>query len=410
VRGSKQLTALKVSKLVKPGRYSDGGGLYLQVSRTSTKAWIFRFMLNGRSREMGLGPIDIVTLADARERARQARKLLLDGTDPIMARREARLRARANAVKAMTFKQCAEAYMKTHRAGWKNAKHIWQWENSLATSVYPVFGGLDVAAIDTGLVLKAVEPLWTTKTETATRVRQRIEAILDWAKARGYRDGENPARWRGHLEKLLPSPSKIAPIVHLAAMPYADVPAFFARLKSREAVSAKPLAFTILTAARSGEARLATCAEIDFKAAIWNVPAERMKSGRPHRVPLSNEALALLPRDGEPGSLLFPNTRAGALSDITMRKYLQHDMGYPDFTVHGFRSSFKDWARERTNFPDEVSEAALAHIVGDKTEAAYARGDLFNKRRKLMEAWAAYCASPTAAATAKVVPIREAAP
>jgi integrase len=396
-----------VSKLVKPGRYSDGGGLYLQVSRTGTKAWILRFMLGGRSREMGLGPIDVVSLAEARERARQARKLLLDGSDPIVARREARLRARATAVKVMTFKQCAEAYMKTHRAGWKNAKHIWQWENSLATSVYPTFGALDVAAVDTGLVLKALEPLWTTKTETATRVRQRIEAILDWAKARGYRDGENPARWRGHLEKLLPSPSKIAPVVHLAAMPYADVPAFFAQLKKREAVTAKALAFTILTAARSGEARLATFAEIDFKAAIWNVPAERMKSGRPHRVPLTNEALALLPRDGAPENLLFSGTRAGALSDVTMRKYLQHDMGYEDLTVHGFRSSFKDWARERTNFPDEVSEAALAHIVGDKTEAAYARGDLFNKRRKLMEAWAAYCASPTAAVAAKVVPIRE---
>ena len=405
MREPNRLTVLKVSKTKKPGRYGDGGGLYLQVSLARTKAWLFRFMRNGRAREMGLGPVDIVSLAEAREKARQARRLLLDGFDPIEARREARLKARAEGAKAMTFEQCAEAYMKAHRAAWKNVKHTWQWEASLSSFVFPVFGGLAVDAVDTGLVIKALEPIWTTKTETATRVRQRIEAVLDWAKARGYRNGENPARWRGHLEKLLPSPSKLAPVVHLAAMPYADVPAFFAELKKREPVSARALAFTVLTAARSGEARLATLAEIDFKDAAWNVPAGRTKSGRPHRVPLSKEALALVPRDSEPTTLLFPSTRGGALSDATMRKYLQDDMGHADVTVHGFRSSFKDWARERTNFGGEVSEAALAHIIGDKTEAAYARGDLFDKRRRLMDAWAKYCTSDAASGTS-VVPLR----
>jgi integrase len=405
VRESNRLTALKVSKTGKPGRYGDGGGLYLQVSRSHTKTWLFRFMLNGRAREMGLGPIDIVSLADAREKARQCRKLLLDDADPIEARREARLKARAEDAKSMTFRECAEAYMNAHRAAWKNAKHIWQWESSLSTFVFPVFGALAVEAVDTGLVIKALEPIWTTKTETATRVRQRIEGVLDWARARGYRNGENPARWKGHLDTLLPSPSKIAPVVHLAAMPYAELPVFFAELKKRETISAKALAFTILMAARSGEARLATLAEIDFQNAIWTIPAERMKSGREHRVPLSRDALALLPRGGEPTTLLFPSSRGGALSDATMRKYLQEDMGHAGVTVHGFRSSFKDWARERTNFAGEVSEAALAHIVGDKTEAAYARGDLFDKRRRLMDAWANYCMSD-AASGARVVPMR----
>jgi integrase len=346
-------------------------------------------MLNGRSREMGLGPINIVSLADAREKARECRKLLLDGIDPIETRLEARLRTRAEKAKSMTFQECAEAYIKAHRAAWKNAKHIWQWETSLSMYVFPVFGQLSVAAVDTGLVVKTLEPIWTAKTETATRVRQRIEAVLDWAKARGYRNGENPARWKGHLDTLLPSPSKIAPVVHLAAMSY--VPAFFAELRKRETISAKALAFTILTAARSGEARLATLAEIDFKNAIWTIPGGRMKSGREHRVPLSKDALTLVPRDGRPAALLFPASGGAALSDATMRKSLQEDMGQAGITVHGFRSTFKDWVRERTNYPNEVSEAALAHIIGDKTEAAYARGDLFEKRRKLMDAWAVYC-------------------
>jgi integrase len=407
VREPNRLTALKVSKTRKPGRYCDGGGLYLQVSPAHTKSWLFKFMRNGRAREMGLGPVDIVPLAEARDKARQARRLLLEGLDPIEARREGRLKARAETAKTMTFRQCAEAYIKAHRAGWKNAKHIWQWESSLSSLVFPVFGALSVDAVDTGLVIKALEPIWTTKTETATRVRQRIEAVLDWAKARGYRNGENPARWRGDLDKLLPSPNKIAPVRHLAAMPYADVPAFFAKLNKRESVSAKALAFTVLTAARSGEARHATLAEVDFKEGVWTVPAARTKSRREHRVPLAKDALALLPRGGEPTRLLFLSPRGGALSDATMRKYLQDDMGQPGLTVHGFRSSFKDWAREQTNFASEVSEAALAHIIGDKTEAAYARGDLFHKRRQLMEAWAKYCTSG-AVSGAKVVPLTRA--
>jgi integrase len=405
MRESNRLTALKVSKARAPGRYGDGGGLYLQVSRSQTKSWVFRFMRNGRIREMGLGPVDIVSLADAREKAREARRLILDGSDPIEARREARLKALADEAKTTTFQECSEGYIKAHRAGWKNAKHIWQWETSLSKFVFPVFGRLAVNDVNTGLVIKALEPIWTTKTETATRVRQRIEAVLDWAKVRGYRKGENPARWRGHLEKLLPAPSKVAPVVHLAAMPYGEMPAFFSELRKRDVTSAKALAFTILTAARSGEVRLATLGEIDFKEAVWIVPGRRTKSARAHRVPLTTEALSLLPAGGEPTALLFPSARSGALSDATMRKYLQEDMGHPDLTVHGFRSSFKDWARERTNFASEVSEAALAHIIGDKTEAAYARGDLFDKRRRLMDAWAKYCTSG-AASDASVVPLR----
>ena len=396
MREQNRLTALKVNKTNTPGRYCDGGGLYLQVSRSQSKAWLFRFMIDRRSREMGLGPVGVISLAEAREKARQCRTLLLDGVDPIEARRSQRLEARAHKAKSATFEDCARAYVETHRVAWKNAKHIWQWENSLSTIVFPVFGALSVSAVDTALVVRALEPIWTTKTETATRVRQRIEAVLDWAKARGYRDGENPARWKGHLDSLLPSPGKIAPVVHLPAMPYEGLPSFFAELRKRTSISAKALAFTILTAARSGEVRLATLAEIDVRNAIWTVPGYRMKSGREHRVPLSQGALGMLPPEGEPTSFLFRSPSGTPLSDATMRKCLQKDMGQSGITVHGFRSTFKDWARERTGFAGEVSEAALAHIIGDKTEAAYARGDLFEKRRKLMDAWATYCTTPAA--------------
>ena len=378
------------------GLHADGRGLYFQV-RGHSRSWILRFMLNGRARYMGLGPFPDVSLADARREAERCRKLLRDGKDPIEARHRHRQAARLEAAKAMTFQDCAERYIEDRKAGWRNAKHSAQWTSTLETYAYPVFGALPVQSIDTGLVTKALRPIWREKPETATRVRQRIEAVLDWATVHNYREGVNPARWRGHLEKVLPRRSKVQAVRHHEAMPYADLPEFFVELSKRDTVSAKALTFTILTAVRSGEVRHAAWSEIDRDAEVWTIPAERTKSGREHRVPLTSEALAILNRlEGQrenQDEFLFPNARGNPLSDTAMRKYLQDDMGHKGTTVHGFRSTFRDWAAERTNFPREVAEAALAHVLKDKAEAAYQRGDMLDRRRKLMDAWAKYCVS-----------------
>ena len=314
------------------------------------------------------------------------------------------------ASQALTFKACATQYIEAHKAGWKNAKHAAQWESTLETYAHPVFGSLPVQVIDAKLVRKALDPIWRQKPETASRLRQRIEAVLDWAKALGYRTGDNPARWRGHLDKLLPKRSKVRAVRHHKAMPYKELPKFFGALVGRDTVSAKALAFTLLTAARSGETRGATLREIDYDAAIWIVPGERTKSGREHRVPLTDEALAILRGldhlGDDPDAVLFPNPSGKPLSDAAMRKFLQTTMWRSDLTVHGFRSTFRDWTAERTRFPREIAEAALAHVLKDKTEAAYQRGDLLDRRRKLMEAWATFCASGEAPAGKKVVSIR----
>jgi integrase len=395
-----KLTTISVRQAKRRGLYGDGGGLFLQVSERGSKSWIFRFKKAGRLRVMGLGPMHTISLAEARDRARECRKLRLDGIDPIDARRGQRVVAQLEDAKSMSFAECAEAYIAAHRAGWRNAKHAAQWSATIATYVDPVFGDLPVQQIDVALVMKSVEPIWTVKPETASRVRGRIESVLDWATARGYRAGDNPARWRGHLENLLPKRSKVRQVEHHAALPYAELPGFMAELRQQNGVAARALQFAILTAARTGEVIGATWAEIDFEARLWAVPRERMKkTEKEHRVPLSEAAAAILStlHQARIGARVFP------ISNMAMLMLLRR-MGRADLTVHGFRSTFSDWCAEQTSVPSEVREMALAHTVGDKVEAAYRRGDLFQKRRQLAEAWAEFCASPSAAGG--VVPIR----
>jgi integrase len=408
-RTTGRLTALKVERAKQPGLYADGGGLYLQVSKNGA-SWIYRYMIAGRAREMGLGPRALFGLAEARAKALDARKLRYQGIDPIEARRTERAKARLDVAKAMTFNQCAEAYIAAHRAGWRNDKHAGQWEATLATYAAPVMGSLPVQSIDTGFVMKVIEPLWSTRPETASRLRGRVEAVLDWAAARGYRTGENPARWRGHLDKLLPARSKVRKIEHHAALPYPELPSFLVGLREQEGVAVRALEFTILTAARTGESIGATWSEINWTDKAWTIPGTRMKGGKEHRVPLCDPALTIL-REMKPADdiqnaaeqFVFSGRKRGRpLSNMAFLMLLRR-MGRGDLTAHGFRSSFRDWAAERTNFPSEVAEMALAHAVGNKVEAAYRRGDLFDKRRRLMEAWAVYCAAPKAG---KVVALR----
>lgn len=388
---SKQLTAVQIARLKEPGRYSDGGGLYLQVSKWKTKSWLFRYERDGRERQMGLGPVDIVSLADARERARAARRLLLDGLDPIDARKTERAALKLTAARTISFRECAEAYIAAHRASWKNDKHAAQWPATLMAYAYPVIGHLSAADIDTGLVLRVLEPIWRAKTETASRLRGRIEKILDWARVRGYRAGENPARWTGHLDQLLARKSKIARITHRPALPYAELPKFMAELRARKGASARALEFLILTAARTSEVIGARAPEFDFVQGTWTVPAERMKADREHRVPLVGRAIELvrhLDRVNEE-TLAFEGRGARPLSNMAMLELLR-DMR-PGFTVHGFRSTFKVWASETTDHENIVTEMALAHSVSDEVEAAYRRGDLFEKRRAVMRDWSKYC-------------------
>jgi integrase len=394
MRTLNRLSTVKVARLKRKGMHADGGGLYLRVSESGTKGWIFRFGESGRLHDMGLGPAHTISLAKAREFARECRELRLQGIDPIAHRRASLAARKASEAKAMTFKQCAEAYMASHEDAWRNARHREQWRRSLAMYVYPTFGELPVAAIDIGLVMKVIEPLWKTRTETGSRVRGRIERILDWAKVRGFRSGENPARWRGHLDHLLPARSKLRRVKHFAALPYAEIGGFMAALRQQSSIGARALEFTILAAARTGETIGATWDEIDLAAGTWTIPGSRMKGGKEHKVPLSAAAIAVLKvmaavRQSE---FVFPGARGSQpLSAMAMAMALRR-IGRDDLTVHGFRSSFRDWAAERTNFPREVAEMALAHAIPDAVEAAYRRGDLFDKRRKLMDAWAAYCA------------------
>lgn len=394
-----KLSPAFVAKTSKPGRYGDGGGLWLQVSQFDTKAWVFRFMLNGRARQMGLGDINTFSLKEARERARQARQLVADGIDPIEARREQKVANRADDAKRISFMEAAEKYIKAHKAGWRNEKHADQWKNTLDTYAKPVIGDLPVAKVETSHIMKIIEPIWTEKTETASRVRGRIESVLDWAAARKFREGDNPARWRGHLDKLLPARSKVTKVRHHPALPYTELQGLMEQLRGMDSVSAKAMEFTILTAARTGETIGATWEEIDFAGKVWTVPPQRMKSGREHRVPLTDRALAILdkmPRETE-GGFLFPGARKGrGLSNMAMLELLRGMDGTEGLTVHGFRSTFRDWAAERTNFPRELAEAALAHVLSDKTEAAYQRGDKLEKRRRLMAAWEKFCAEKPA--------------
>jgi integrase len=405
---SKRLTSIAVLRQKRPGRYADGGGLYLQVQPSSgkdgvsrlpavTKSWLFRFMRNGRAREMGLGPVDLVPLTDARDVAHDCRKMLLKGVDPIDARQEQRQKNKFAIARLKTFRECAETYIAAHEGTWRNHVHRRQWKATLATYVYPQIGDLEASAVDTGLVMKIVEPLWAAKPETAGRIRGRIETILDWAKVSGFREGENPARWKGHLDHLLPRRSRVARVKHHPALPYQDLPLFMAELRARKGQSACALEFTILTASRTGATIGARRDEIDLKAKTWTVPPERTgakivgEEPTPRRVPLSDRAIEIirsLPREDDNPYLFIGAKAAEPLSNMAMAE-LMRDMR-PGFVPHGFRSTFKDWCSETTNYPNEVSEAALWHVVADKVEAAYRRGELFEKRRLLMKDWATY--------------------
>jgi integrase len=378
-----RLSTLSISR-AKRGMHPDGHGLYLQISGPRARSWVFRYTINGRTRYLGLGSAFTIDLKRAREDARKARELVHDGTDPIEARKAKRIRQRLDAVKAMTFDQCADAYITAHDPSWSNPKHRQQWRNTLKDFASPVIGDLPVSAIDTALVLKILEPIWHDRTETASRLRGRIESVLDWAKVRGLRDGENPARWRGHLDKLLPRRSRVRPVRRLPALSYNEINACVTLLRSLEGIAARALEFTILTAARTGEVIEATWDEFDLDAAVWTIPAERMKGGREHRVPLSDRALAILGEMRGNGGRVFP------LSEKAMAMRLER-LGYSDVTVHGFRSTFRDWAAETTAYPNHVVELALAHAISNGVEAAYRRGDLFEKRRRLMTDWARYC-------------------
>jgi integrase len=392
-RTLQRLSTLKVARAKEKGLIADGGGLYLRVSDGGTKSWIFRYGDGGKLRDMGLGPVHTISLAEAREMAVECRKLRLQGIDPIAQRNAQRASQKAAEATAITFTDAAEKYMASHEGAWSNATHRAQWVSTLQTYVYPQIGDHAVAAIGTAAVMKCVEPIWMSRTETASRVRGRIEAVLDWAKARGFRDGDNPARWRGHLDHLLPARAKVQKQQHLAALPYAEVGGFVAKLREETGNAARVLEFIILTAARLSEGLGATWDEIDLAKRTWTVPAERMKSGKEHKVPLSDAAVALLKSMPKGDGLVFPGPN-GLVTKLAVLKVVKKLAG--DVTTHGFRSSFRDWAAEQTSFPGELAEMALAHSVGSAVEAAYRRTDMFDKRRKLMEAWAGFCGRPVA--------------
>jgi integrase len=396
-----RLTAKRVDHLHKPGRHPDG--LYLQITPTGVKSWVLRYERAGRERMLGLGPLRNFTLAEARVRARRARQLLADGVDPIEAKRAQRT------VPTLTFRQAVEAYNRLHEQKWTARRP--QFLSSLRQHAFPKLGDLPLPAIDTPAVLRVLEPIWTIKTETGSRVRRRIEAVLDWAMASGHlQKGDNPARWRGHLAMILPAPGAIARVRHHAALPWGEVAAFMAELRSREGVAARALEFAILTAARTNEVIGARWSEIDFSQRVWTIPASRMKADKEHRVPLSEPAIELLRGlwTEANNDLVFIGSQAGrGLGDRALAEVLAR-MGRSDsVTVHGFRSTFRDWAAEESHHPNHVVEMALAHAIGNAVERAYRRGDLFEKRRQLMAEWARFIERPPA--EADVLPMRRGA-
>jgi integrase len=401
-REVKKLSARTVTTLTKPGRHGDGDGLYLVVDKSGARRWLFLFRWQGKLKEMGLGGVSTVSLAEARDKSAEARKQLRSGINPIKAKREAEA---ADEV-GKTFGQFADELVEDIKGGFRNEKHKWQWSHTLKTyaaSLRPI----PIDAVSTEHVLDVLKPLWSSKQETASRLRGRIERVLDAAKAKGNRTGDNPARWRGHLDHLLPRRQKLQR-GHHPAMPYADVPDFVADLRQRDATAALALEFTILCASRSGEVLGATWAEFDRKTKVWTIPGKRMKAGLEHRVPLTERALAILEaaEKMKQNEYVFPGARNGKpLSNMAMANLLKKRMKHEGLTVHGFRSSFRDWAGECTAFPREVAEAALAHVIGDETERAYRRGDALEKRRKLMDAWARFVGAPKAKAD-NVTPIR----
>jgi integrase len=394
-RGMHFLSAREVATVSEPGMYADGGNLYLRIGPTGARSWIFRYKHGDKRHDHGIGPVSLYSLAEAREKVIDLRRGLREGLDPIDQQRGKKQLAAIEAAKSMTFRQCAEAYVAAHRAGWKSFKHGQQFGATLERIAHPVFGDLPVQAVDVGLIMKALEPVWTVTPETASRVRGRIESVLDWASVRGYRSGDNPARWRGHLEALLPKKSKVRAVKHHVALPYSEVSDFMTKLRGRSGVAARAFEFMILTAARTSEVIGATWSEIDFQARTWTIPPSRMKAAREHRTPISEPVLAILERMKEQGQsdLIFPGP-AGRLSHIAMLRVLER-MGRGDLTAHGFRSTFSDWCAECTGYPAEVREMALAHAVSNRVESAYRRGDLFEKRRALAAAWAKFCDTPS---------------
>jgi len=401
-----KLNPKQVENLTDPGTYEDGDGLRLVIKKTGRKYWVMRFQLNGKRRDMSLGAYTDVSLKAARSKTAIHRERISNGIDPIDAannEREAKqTTALIEAAKQIKFDSVAADYIAAHRPGWKNAKHAQQWENTLNTYASPFIGELSPGEITTEQVLRVLQPIWTVKPETASRVRNRIELVLDAAKARRLREGENPARWRGHLDKLLPKREKVQAVKHHPALPWSELPAFMAKLNKLDKVTFKAMQMTILTACRTSEVLGATWDEVDLEARVWAVPAERMKMRKEHRVPLSDalvELLEQLPRY-EDNQHLFPGMKTGKpLSNMAMLMGLRH-IKRTDLTMHGFRSTFRDWAGECTPHPRDVCEQALAHSLGNAVEAAYRRGDLFEKRRTLMDDWAHYI---TSAPTEKVI-------
>jgi integrase len=388
-----KLTALTVDRLKTPGVHGDGAGLCLKVTEAGSKYWILRYMRQGKQRWMGIGSYPDVSLANARDAASEARKKIRLGIDPIDERKAEQSQERASRAKEVSFDWCAEQFINSHKSGWRNAKHADQWAKTLKTYASPILGDLSVAQIDTAHVMKILEPIWQEKAETASRLRGRIESVLDWATVRKYRVGENPARWKGHLDKLLPASSKVRKTEHHPAQPWPKMAEFMTSVAKQEGVAARAIEFVILTAARSGEVRGATWSEVDLDAAIWIVPADRMKSGKEHRVPLTAAAVRILRNVKElvpDNEFIFPGMRGTPLSDMSLTAVLRR-MDRRDITVHGFRSSFRDWAAEATTYPSDLVEMALAHTIGNKVEAAYRRGDMVEKRRHMMEEWAGHC-------------------
>jgi integrase len=387
------LTALKIKQNLKPGMYADGLGLYLKVRPGNSKSWIFRYRTAGKLRDMGLGPFHTVSLAEAREKAEVYRVMRFKGLDPLEERLKEQQVRTIDAAEAITFEKCAETYIAAHKDGWKNGKHADQWTATLQTYVYPVFKNKPVAAIDDALVLKVLQPIWKDKTETASRLRGRIERVLDWARVMKYRTGDNPARWKGHLDHLLPKRSRVATIVHHPALPIDETPGFIQVLRREETVVARAFEFCILNATRTSETLGMRWSEYDEKAQLWTVPGVRMKAGRDHRIPLAKRSLLILAgmQEIRTSDFVFPGgvrqRPLSAMAFLMLLRRLKRD----DITAHGFRSTFRDWAAERTDFPNDVVEMALAHTISNKVEAAYRRGDLFDKRRELAQAWSEFC-------------------
>jgi integrase len=390
-----EMAAIQVKRITEPGKYNVGGvaGLVLRVSDTGAKSWILRATIGGRRREIGLGGYPDVSLSQARDKAREMRETILQGRDPISERRERAKDLRDS--KTISFGYAAERAYEKKIQEFRSDKHAQNWFTSIEIHALPRIGKVPVDQITITDILAVLEPIWTKKTETASRLRQRLEYILNWATVSGYREGDNPARWKGHLDAVLPKPSKVRKVRHHPALPWRELPEFMARLRARNGLAARALEFIILTAARSGEVRLATRDEFDLKDRLWIVPAERMKAGREHRVPLSGDAVALVENAPEfPGCpYVFPAPRGGPLSDMSISAVCKRMK--VDAVPHGFRSTFRDWCAESTNYPREVAEMALAHTISNAVEAAYRRGDLLDKRRRLMDSWAAFCRGGT---------------